>query len=604
MGTFIYLPSTQKNLSKAARDLIQQKTNDGIFDNVVVSFSGQEATLTGAVATNDEKIHVEKIVRDDIRLADQFPTRNPVTKVHNLVEINVDKAPFRQSPWLIVSLYGPQQRVDGYVKSATQSAQFFSSLSTLSPNRSTNNQVMVVEKSLPLRDWEKTISAIPHFAELTQGKQGKAAAVIAATNCDGVWKTFTADATNEEIAEFLSSSKVSADVVNRAVKDLRFTYDEKEQARIAKEKADQSAKLQAEMSAKAEIAKKAEAERLAKEQAEQGIKDQSAKATAPIVTAAYFGLAGDAKSISIFGAVPTEATKNAIRVNAATLFTGRKIDDAGLRIDNTRTMASPVVPTLTVPKNDQPFVAIFGFDGKLKSYGADVFDSEIAADFSAVSFAKGEIAQSLQSFRITQVAAGTIKLDDPYLNMLNDGKTITLAGEIADEASKQLLLAAVKTANPTLAIQDQLAVSPLIKNVTDLTMTINTMPKFQENLTGIAIARPGQVWRSTVIHSIYFPTGSNRSKDQERAILQMQRVKELLPNAKFEIVGHTDNVGKAETNNKLSLDRANAFVTYATAAGIDAALLSARGAGPKEPIAPNENDTGRSLNRRVDVMLK
>ena len=48
VGTFIYLPSTQKNLSKAARDLIQQKTNDGIFDNVVVSFSGQEATLTGA----------------------------------------------------------------------------------------------------------------------------------------------------------------------------------------------------------------------------------------------------------------------------------------------------------------------------------------------------------------------------------------------------------------------------------------------------------------------------------------------------------------------------------------------------------------------------
>ncbi len=604
MGSFIYLPSTQKNLAKAAREQLQRKTYDGIFDNVVVSFSGQEATLKGAVATAEEKSQVEKIVRDDIRLADQFPTRNPVTTVHNLVEVNVDKAPFRQSPWLIVSVYEQQQRVDGYVKSAPQSAQFFSSLATLSPNRATNNQVMVVEKSLPLSDWEKTITAIPHFAELTKGKQGKAAAVIAATNCDGVWKTFTADSSNEEIADFLAPSKVSVDVVNRAVKDLRFAYDEKEQARLAKEKADRTAKLQAEMNAKTELAKKAEAERLAKEQSEQGIKKQDVKDPAPTVTAAYFGLAGDAKSVALFGAVPTEAIKNAIRVNAEKLFTSRNIDHAGLRIEATRTMASPVVPTLTVANKDKPFVAVFGFDGKSKSYAVDVFDSEIAGDFSTVAFANGEISQSLQSYRLGQIAAGTIKRDEPYLNIFTDGKTITLAGEIADDASKQLLITNVKTANPTFAIQDQLIVSPLSKEVTDFTTTINTLPKFQANLTGVAIARPGQAWRSSVIHSIYFPADSNRSKDQERAILQMRHIKEFLPNAKFEIVGHTDNVGKAEANTKLSLVRANAFVAYATAAGIDATLLSARGAGSKEPIASNDNDAGRALNRRVDVMLK
>ena len=175
---------------------------------------------------------------------------------------------------------------------------------------------------------------------------------------------------------------------------------------------------------------------------------------------------------------------------------------------------------------------------------------------------------------------------------------------MADEASKKAILAAIQKANPTGIISDQLVVSPLVTEVKDLSATLSKVPVLQANMTGIAIARPGQEWRSAVIHSIYFPTGSDRSKDQERAVAQMQRVKMMFPQAKFSIVGHTDDAGKAEANKKLSLDRAKAFVNYAAAAGIDATTLSARGAGPYEPIAPNDTDAGKALNRRVDVMLK
>ena len=55
---------------------------------------------------------------------------------------------------------------------------------------------------------------------------------------------------------------------------------------------------------------------------------------------------------------------------------------------------------------------------------------------------------------------------------------------------------------------------------------------------------------------------------------------------------------------KLSLNRADSFMSLSSSSGFDAALFTTRGAGPDEPIAPNDNEMGRSLNRRVDVMLK
>jgi OOP family OmpA-OmpF porin len=84
----------------------------------------------------------------------------------------------------------------------------------------------------------------------------------------------------------------------------------------------------------------------------------------------------------------------------------------------------------------------------------------------------------------------------------------------------------------------------------------------------------------------------------------MRRVIAALPAAKFEVVGHTDDTGTAAANTKLSLERAERFVAQATAAGLPAAAITARGAGPAEPVAPNETATGKALNRRVDVLLK
>jgi outer membrane protein OmpA-like peptidoglycan-associated protein len=70
---------------------------------------------------------------------------------------------------------------------------------------------------------------------------------------------------------------------------------------------------------------------------------------------------------------------------------------------------------------------------------------------------------------------------------------------------------------------------------------------------------------------------------------------------KLEVQGHTDNVGGADYNQKLSEARANTVVNWLKAKGITADRLSARGYGLTKPIADNGSDEGRAKNRRVEL---
>lgn len=72
---------------------------------------------------------------------------------------------------------------------------------------------------------------------------------------------------------------------------------------------------------------------------------------------------------------------------------------------------------------------------------------------------------------------------------------------------------------------------------------------------------------------------------------------------KVEIEGHTDNIGSAEVNKRLSTARANAVRGYLISKGISAAQLKASGKGELEPISSNSTAKGRALNRRVEMII-
>ena len=72
---------------------------------------------------------------------------------------------------------------------------------------------------------------------------------------------------------------------------------------------------------------------------------------------------------------------------------------------------------------------------------------------------------------------------------------------------------------------------------------------------------------------------------------------------RYEISGHTDNVGKDADNLKLSQERAEAVKAYLVKKGIKASRIVAKGYGATRPVAENTTPEGRQKNRRTELLI-
>ena len=85
----------------------------------------------------------------------------------------------------------------------------------------------------------------------------------------------------------------------------------------------------------------------------------------------------------------------------------------------------------------------------------------------------------------------------------------------------------------------------------------------------------------------------------------LDAVREVLvanPNIRLEVQGHTDNVGQAAYNQKLSGQRADSVRAYLVKVGIDPSRLVSKGYGMAQPLVPNNSEGNRALNRRVQFI--
>ena len=90
------------------------------------------------------------------------------------------------------------------------------------------------------------------------------------------------------------------------------------------------------------------------------------------------------------------------------------------------------------------------------------------------------------------------------------------------------------------------------------------------------------------------------------SMIELNKLVELMndnPSIKIQIKGHTDNVGSAADNLKLSENRAKAVVDFLVSKGIDVKRLSYKGFGATQPIADNTTDEGKALNRRTEFII-
>jgi outer membrane protein OmpA-like peptidoglycan-associated protein len=126
---------------------------------------------------------------------------------------------------------------------------------------------------------------------------------------------------------------------------------------------------------------------------------------------------------------------------------------------------------------------------------------------------------------------------------------------------------------------------------------------FQEVTKDIALNNLS-VGTKIVLRNIFFDF--DKSTLRPESTNELERLTKLLndvPTLKIEISGHTDNKGAADYNQRLSESRAKAVVDYLVGKGIAADRLQFKGYGLTQPIAGNDTDEGRQLNRRTEFKV-
>jgi outer membrane protein OmpA-like peptidoglycan-associated protein len=73
--------------------------------------------------------------------------------------------------------------------------------------------------------------------------------------------------------------------------------------------------------------------------------------------------------------------------------------------------------------------------------------------------------------------------------------------------------------------------------------------------------------------------------------------------ASVRVVGHTDNTGSEEGNERLSVSRADSVRNHLVARGVSTTAITTDGRGSREPLADNGTPAGRAQNRRVEIFV-
>jgi OOP family OmpA-OmpF porin len=140
------------------------------------------------------------------------------------------------------------------------------------------------------------------------------------------------------------------------------------------------------------------------------------------------------------------------------------------------------------------------------------------------------------------------------------------------------------------------------------TYNINIIEKEAMNQDVVAdassMARSIMETGKVAVYGIYFDSGESTLKPESQPTLQeIAKLLKADPALKLYVVGHTDNTGLFDANIKLSMDRAasviNALVSQHS---VNVASLKACGDGPTAPVASNDTEEGKALNRRVELV--
>jgi outer membrane protein OmpA-like peptidoglycan-associated protein len=192
----------------------------------------------------------------------------------------------------------------------------------------------------------------------------------------------------------------------------------------------------------------------------------------------------------------------------------------------------------------------------------------------------------------------------------------SIGGDLPSEADKAGLL---QKAQQVLGagIADQLAVkAPAAPESAPMPAPVAAAPTKVEPETAAAPAPAATPEQQAVTNcqqqlndamtgkTVLFETNKSAIKQDSLALLDslvsiISSCQPTIAGHGIQISGHTDNVGNDAYNQKLSQQRAGVVKNYFVKKGIDGGLVKSVGLGESKPIASNDDEAGRSQNRRI-----
>jgi outer membrane protein OmpA-like peptidoglycan-associated protein len=125
-------------------------------------------------------------------------------------------------------------------------------------------------------------------------------------------------------------------------------------------------------------------------------------------------------------------------------------------------------------------------------------------------------------------------------------------------------------------------------------------------INGVDVQRTSQGELNVVVkNEVLFDTGSASLRSSaQRSLRGMASVFDRYGNTTLYIQGHTDSVGSAGSNERLSVRRADSVANYLETIGVRGGRLETTGYGESKPRSTNATASGRQANRRVEIHVK
>lgn len=122
--------------------------------------------------------------------------------------------------------------------------------------------------------------------------------------------------------------------------------------------------------------------------------------------------------------------------------------------------------------------------------------------------------------------------------------------------------------------------------------------------TGVQVQRNGDELDLIMPGNVTFNTNEYTIRPNFNATLDsVSQVLAKFVDTRLQVTGHTDSTGARDYNYNLSNRRATSVANYLASRGVDQNRLIVQGMGPDQPIASNDNESGRAMNRRVELKV-